>query len=526
MSRKNRARGKDKSVHFNLDESNVAENSNSILDHLQQKPMDEITPVIEAEAEAELKAIMDYEEQIHRDKEDLSKVDNKSLVIEFDSNQEVSDYNDETDETDDTGGDSDSEQNELEVGPDTTDNKSLETTVAGPETNDTESAKTEIELAEPDAVKTDETNLFETETEANETEPSEIKLSDTEPTETDTNETEPVESELTEIELAEPEAVKTDETNLFETETEANETEPSEIKLSDTEPTETDTNETEPVESELTETAVADPETNETYPSDPTEPDTNEETSKDLSVNISTQKPKTLSDGGSKSNQGNLVHEKITLIMGMVSHSVGNSVVQLFGKSLQHILNPSYDNLEKLQHFLKNKIINSYRFTNDNFINQRLSIYSQLYQSGGIYMNPSHIKLNNPGLIENLNRRPTNIFLLLDREKSPDRCKNSAQKHSIRNGRPERRYVISHHFLYSKKPSHPFWLDLLRLSNDRYNQVVPKGEQIESISKYGQHYLAGSDLLSELVYQTQNKYNDILVLTRELLSKIIAKTSS
>lgn len=471
MSRKNRARGKDKSVHFNLDESNVAENSNSILDHLQQKPMDEITPVIEAEAEAELKAIMDYEEQIHRDKEDLSKVDNKSLVIEFDSNQEVSDYNDETDETDDTGGDSDSEQNELEVGPDTTDNKSLETTVAGPETNDTESAKTEIELAEPDAVKTDETNLFETETEANETEPSEIKLSDTEPTETDTNETEPVESELTE-------------------------------------------------------TAVADPETNETYPSDPTEPDTNEETSKDLSVNISTQKPKTLSDGGSKSNQGNLVHEKITLIMGMVSHSVGNSVVQLFGKSLQHILNPSYDNLEKLQHFLKNKIINSYRFTNDNFINQRLSIYSQLYQSGGIYMNPSHIKLNNPGLIENLNRRPTNIFLLLDREKSPDRCKNSAQKHSIRNGRPERRYVISHHFLYSKKPSHPFWLDLLRLSNDRYNQVVPKGEQIESISKYGQHYLAGSDLLSELVYQTQNKYNDILVLTRELLSKIIAKTSS
>ena len=209
MSRKNRARGKDKSVHFNLDESNVAENSNSILDHLQQKPMDEITPVIEAEAEAELKAIMDYEEQIHRDKEDLSKVDNKSLVIEFDSNQEVSDYNDETDETDDTGGDSDSEQNELEVGPDTTDNKSLETTVAGPETNDTESAKTEIELAEPDAVKTDETNLFETETEANETEPSEIKLSDTEPTETDTNETEPVESELTETAVADPETNET-----------------------------------------------------------------------------------------------------------------------------------------------------------------------------------------------------------------------------------------------------------------------------------------------------------------------------
>jgi len=216
---------------------------------------------------------------------------------------------------------------------------------------------------------------------------------------------------------------------------------------------------------------------------------------------------------------------KTTLIMGIISEEIGSSVTGLFSPELNNALTTSYYTVDKLKPFVRANVTPRFRFTNDNFINQRLAIYSQLYETGGVYLNPSNVGINE-GLLKLLDDRPTNIFLLLDREKSQHRCQTSAQKHSIRNGRSERRYAISAHFLYSKRPEHPFWTDLIRLSDIRYNQVVPMGEQIESISKYGQQYLAGSDLLSELVYQTQNKYDDVQVLTKELLAKMLTQTQT
>ena len=64
-------------------------------------------------------------------------------------------------------------------------------------------------------------------------------------------------------------------------------------------------------------------------------------------------------------------------------------------------------------------------------------------------------------------------------------------------------------------------MDLIKLSQRRYNSVVPKDEKIASISKYGRHYLVGGDLLSEAYYLYRNKYNDISLIDLETSKQFI-----
>ena len=145
---------------------------------------------------------------------------------------------------------------------------------------------------------------------------------------------------------------------------------------------------------------------------------------------------------------------------------------------------------------------------------QRISIYSQLYLTGGLFINPSTYK----GLSNNFKKsidNKYNIYLFSPTKKSLINCNYAAKRHLIRNGKPERSVQFCCNFIYSKKKNHPFWIDLIKLSQNRYNNIVPNNENIESISKYGKEYLVGSDLLSEAFFKFGNKYSDIFIINNE-----------
>ena len=157
----------------------------------------------------------------------------------------------------------------------------------------------------------------------------------------------------------------------------------------------------------------------------------------------------------------------------------------------------------------------------DSIITQRLSIYTQLYNSAGLFINPAiHNKLK-PGFEKMFNKNG-NIYLLLDSIKSPLKCNQSAKRHSIRNNKPERELQLDSQFIFSRNPKHEFWLDVLKLANKRFNSTVPKGERIDTITQYGRGYLGGHDLLSEVFYKTKNKYDDIVILKPDVYKQFIS----
>ena len=60
----------------------------------------------------------------------------------------------------------------------------------------------------------------------------------------------------------------------------------------------------------------------------------------------------------------------------------------------------------------------------------------------------------------------------------------------------------------------------------RYNKVVPIGEKIDKITKYGRSYLSGDDLLSEAIYITIQKYNDIVIIGKDKYPNFISIESN
>ena len=173
--------------------------------------------------------------------------------------------------------------------------------------------------------------------------------------------------------------------------------------------------------------------------------------------------------------------------------------------------------------FLNSNFSPKYRIPGDGVITQRISIYSQLYKTGGLFINPAiHPSLNPDFETLFINKGNSNIFLLLESKKSLVKCNLAAKRHSIRNGKPEREIQIDSQFMYSRNPKHDFWMDLLRLANKRYNGVVPKGERIDTITGYGRSFLAGQDLLSEAYYKFGQKYEDVVLLTPDIYSQMIS----
>ena len=113
--------------------------------------------------------------------------------------------------------------------------------------------------------------------------------------------------------------------------------------------------------------------------------------------------------------------------------------------------------------------------------------------------------------------------MFLERMKPQARCLKAAIIHPIRGKRPERELQVDGQIFYTKSVNHPFWLDVLRLLQRRYNQTVPKGERIDSISKYGRNYLGGADLITEAYARNQKKYNDVVIVGRDVYNAFFSK---
>ncbi len=225
----------------------------------------------------------------------------------------------------------------------------------------------------------------------------------------------------------------------------------------------------------------------------------------------------------------NLVIEKDTtpknyILMGLTTLENADKVIKFLGSPVENYT-ASTINLDRLSGFLNSKFAPKYRMPGDSIITQRLSIYTQLYKVGGLFINPAihnQLDVNFETMFTNNNDNDTgNIYLLVDNIKSPIKCNLAAKRHSIRSGKPEREVQIDAQFLYSRNPKHEFWIDVLKLAHKRFNQIVPKGERIDTITTYGRSYLAGQDLLSEAYYKCSKKYDDIVVLSRDVYGKMI-----
>ena len=201
------------------------------------------------------------------------------------------------------------------------------------------------------------------------------------------------------------------------------------------------------------------------------------------------------------------------IIMGLTRTSDAERVQRSLGEGIRDY-SISLTSIDKIVYFLNHHFPPRYRMPGDSVLTQRLALYTQLFRTGGLFINPAvHPKISSQFTEHIVGFKP-GIILLLDKKRTPERCQIAAKRHTIRNGRPERELVLDAQFIMSSKPKHPFWLDVLQLAQRRYNQAVPKGERIDSITKYGRGYLGGADLLSEAYIRYRNKYDDILLLDR------------
>jgi hypothetical protein len=212
-------------------------------------------------------------------------------------------------------------------------------------------------------------------------------------------------------------------------------------------------------------------------------------------------------------NNNDNIQYKNRLLMGLATKNDAEIVVNFLEESIK-----GYDysliTIERVN-FLLNDILNiEYRLPGDSILTQRLAIYTQLYTEGGLFLNPG-IYYNVKPEFNNLLDNKYNIILLLERIRSPQRCRQAGQNHTIRMGKPERSQLCSKDFLFSRNLNHPFWLDLIKLGYQRFNDTVPSGEQIDTISDYGRSYLGGSDLISEAYYLFNKKYDDVLLLNKQ-----------
>ena len=223
-------------------------------------------------------------------------------------------------------------------------------------------------------------------------------------------------------------------------------------------------------------------------------------------------------------NKANDTNKKY-IVMGLSTEENAFKVMNYLSNSVNGYI-PSITTIENISDYLNSNINKGFRISNDSILTQRLSIYVQLYRKSGLFINPAVHRELQPTFETYVNNSEANIFFLLDKIKNKEKRNTTAKKHGIRQGKPERELHVSAHFMYSKKPNHPFWKDLLLLYQKRYNQTVPNGERIESISNYGRSYLSGSDLLSENIHKCIEKYEDIVILNPNEYLKFVSKAEN
>jgi hypothetical protein len=230
-----------------------------------------------------------------------------------------------------------------------------------------------------------------------------------------------------------------------------------------------------------------------------------------------------------KSQQVNLIIKKNEpinkkyILMGLSSGENAQKVIDFLGSSVKDYT-VSTINLDRVSFFLNSKFIPKYRMPGDGIITQRLSIYTQLYKVGGLFINPAihnGLKDDFEKIFTQTGKNKGNVYLLLNTKKTQVKCNLAAKRHSIRGGKPEREIQIDSQFLYSREPKHEFWIDVIKIAQKRFNQTVPKGERIDTITNYGRSFLGGQDLLSEAYYKFGKKYDDVVLLEPEEYNNII-----
>jgi hypothetical protein len=210
------------------------------------------------------------------------------------------------------------------------------------------------------------------------------------------------------------------------------------------------------------------------------------------------------------------------VLMGLTGTNNSKRVFTLLGENVRDFqpLNTSND---KLSYNLNSMFDGQFRIPSDPVLTQRTAIYLQSYQSGGICINPAYHRINKNSFQNYFENTKGSVFLFLDKIKPQQRCIQAAKRHGIRGGRPERELQVDGQLFYTKNARHDFWVDVLKLLQRRYNQTVPRGERIDSISKYGRNYLGGADLLTEAYARFGNKYKDVVVVGKDVYNAFFTK---
>ena len=209
-------------------------------------------------------------------------------------------------------------------------------------------------------------------------------------------------------------------------------------------------------------------------------------------------------------------------LMGLTSVNDTKRVFRATGVTTDRFQPLSTTN-DKLTYNLNNSFEGNFRMPSDPVLTQRTALYQQSFQSGGLCLNPAYHRIQDNKFVDYFEKANGSVFLFLERMKPQARCLQAAKRHGIRGGRPERELQVDGQIFYTKSVNHPFWLDVLRLLQRRYNQTVPKGERIDSISKYGRNYLGGADLITEAYARNQKKYNDVVIVGRDVYNAFFSK---
>ena len=200
--------------------------------------------------------------------------------------------------------------------------------------------------------------------------------------------------------------------------------------------------------------------------------------------------------------------------MGLTPKNIINKIMNSITDNISNYI-PLETNKPNIKNFLESQFNSNFKMPDDPILLQRISIYIQLYQDGGLFINPANIRINN-NLFENMfDISKANVYFILDKIITKKKCLESVNLLPIRKGVPERGVQVNSYFIYSQVKNHPIFLDILKLIKKRYNNTVPQNEFIQSISKYGRHFLIGGDVINEVIYQNSQKYKDVVILRPE-----------
>ena len=143
--------------------------------------------------------------------------------------------------------------------------------------------------------------------------------------------------------------------------------------------------------------------------------------------------------------------------------------------------------------------------------------YMLMYQFGGVY---SDLDVEpNISIDFLLNKYHwANVIFGVGREKPIEKCRNTTRIETIRKGVMEIPTRIANYFFISRIPYHPIWIDILKLAKRRASCTIN--------SQYGIIYTTGPDVVTTVLSNNRNKYNDIAIIPHKEFIKMYPHSCS